>query len=375
MRWFVAIGTALTLVVVLASCERTSNSGASLIPPTAPSSGGVTPWSLQISVPPTVAPGSLVQFSATAKYSDGSSKDVTTAVMWHSSDTSVLTINNAGVATGHQSGKATVAAAFGSSATAILTASQTITVVPAGTFGLNGRVTSLYRPLEGATVQVTSGIGAGLVTVTSAAGLYQLYGVAGEIQVTVSKTAYSTIQKTVQIVGDTSANFDMVTTNPLPNLAGTYTLRITADSACGTGQQGLPDAARVRQYTATIFNQTNDSLEVPLSDANFLPHANFLFGYRTPDGAHLDVNDLDYYGYTFFPPPDLGEVLADGSVYCPSGTITVSTVGADLVGTLDGAIRIRLMPSGTLAAECTSTHHSLTFMRENANQARANVRR
>ncbi len=374
MRWFVATATTVTLLVVLLSCGRTSNSGGSLIPPTAPTpgSGVVTPLSIRISGPSTIAPGVLMQFSATARYSDGSSKDVTTTVMWHSSDTSVFTINNAGVATGRQSGEAIVTAAL-ASGSGTLTATQTIAVLPPGTFRLDGYVRWLGRAVAEATVQVTAGTGTSLETTTSPTGAYRLYGVAGDIEVTVTKASYAPIEKTVRIDGNTSVDFDMVTTNPPPELAGTYTLQITADAACATGPQPLPNAARVRRYTATIVDETN-GLQIPLSDANFLPHANFLWGYVTPDGAYLDVNNLDYYGYASFPPPDLGEILPDGTVYCPSGSIAVATVGENLVGTLNGAIRVRLA-NGQLFAQCTSTHHNLTFTRQSGNQARVRVRR
>ena len=290
MRWFVATATTLTVVVVLASCER--NTG-SLVPPAAPTSGSgvVTPLTVRLAGPSTIAPGSSVQLSATAGYSDGSHKDVTTLVTWHSSDTSVLTIDNAGVATGIQSGEATLTAAFSSGASGTLAANLTIIVIPAGTFRLAGHVQWLNRPLDGATVQVTAGIGTGLTAVTSSDGQYRLYGVAGNVALTASKAQYSTIQKTVAISSNASLDFDMVTTNPLPDLAGTYTLQITADPACGTK---LSDAARVRRYTATITDETN-GLHVQLSDANFIPHANFMFGYVTIDGANLDVNDADYY--------------------------------------------------------------------------------
>ncbi|PYX13345.1 MAG: ATP-dependent DNA ligase, partial [Acidobacteria bacterium] len=60
-----------------------------------------------------VAASSTQQFSATGKYSDGSSKDLTSSVLWSSSDTSVASVNNAGLATGVVVGVVTVTAQFG----------------------------------------------------------------------------------------------------------------------------------------------------------------------------------------------------------------------------------------------------------------------
>src|SRR5207253_587423 len=68
------------------------------------------------------------QFSATGKYSDGSSKDLTSSVLWSSSDTSVASVNNAGLATGVVVGVVTVTAQFGA-----MQSSATLNITNAGT--------------------------------------------------------------------------------------------------------------------------------------------------------------------------------------------------------------------------------------------------
>jgi trimeric autotransporter adhesin len=67
----------------------------------------VSPASIAIGV------GSGQQFSATANYSDGSSKDVTSSAQWNSSDASVASISAGGMATGSSSGTVTIAAKSG----------------------------------------------------------------------------------------------------------------------------------------------------------------------------------------------------------------------------------------------------------------------
>jgi len=67
----------------------------------------VTPANQSVSV------GTKVQYAASGKYTDGSTKNLTTSVTWTSSDTSVATITSAGVATALKSGTVTISAKSG----------------------------------------------------------------------------------------------------------------------------------------------------------------------------------------------------------------------------------------------------------------------
>ena len=362
--------TALTLAGLFAAVAAAlSSCGRNTSVPTGPSNL----VSVKVVAPSTIAPGSTAQLSARATYTDGSSQDVTAAVQWHSSDTSILTISATGLASGIQIGEVYITAA---SSTGV-GATQSIVVVPAGTFRLSGQVTGFGLPVNGALVQVTAGIGAGLSSSTAGGGAYRLYGVAGDIQLTVSKTTYVTITQTVTVNSNTSLYFDLMPPAPPPDLAGTYTLAITADPACATTDAGaLPAVARDRRYTATI-TPTGHSVKVGLSGANFVPNSGKGFeGYLTADGATFDVNDPMYYysGYR-----DLAEVLPDGHVYLASGAIDVTRSGNDLVGSLNGTIRIGNLPIGpdigTVVAQCTSAHHAVTFTNQSGSPARVRTRR
>lgn len=80
--------------------------------------------------------GTTQQFSATAYYSDGTKKDVTTSARWSSSNTAVATIDpNTGVATGLTAGTTTISSSLvGPSVTATLTVVRqlvSIAVIPA----------------------------------------------------------------------------------------------------------------------------------------------------------------------------------------------------------------------------------------------------
>ena len=62
----------------------------------------------------TVLSGESLDFSATGTYTDGSTQDLTSSVMWSSSDWNVATITTGGQATGEATGIATISAIVGS---------------------------------------------------------------------------------------------------------------------------------------------------------------------------------------------------------------------------------------------------------------------
>ena len=89
----------------------------------------VSPSLLSIKVTPTassIALGTGQQFTATGNYSDGSTQNLTNAVIWSSSATNVATINGAGLATTVATGTTTINATSGS-----VTTSTTLSVNPA----------------------------------------------------------------------------------------------------------------------------------------------------------------------------------------------------------------------------------------------------
>jgi uncharacterized protein YjdB len=72
---------------------------------------------------PSINSGSTLQLTATGNYSDGSTQNLTTSVLWTSSDTGTATISAAGVLAGFAVGTAQISAASGA-----ITASTTVTV-------------------------------------------------------------------------------------------------------------------------------------------------------------------------------------------------------------------------------------------------------
>jgi trimeric autotransporter adhesin len=90
------------------------------------SSNQATVSSIQVApVSMSIGTGAGQQFSATAHMSDGTTKDVTGTVQWSSSDSSIASISNGGMASGSAPGKVTITAQSGSfKSTATLTVSS-----------------------------------------------------------------------------------------------------------------------------------------------------------------------------------------------------------------------------------------------------------
>jgi len=347
MRSVILSAVVLTLTATLYSC----GAGSPVVP-----SHGIS-WTLTIVGPSTIAPGSMVQLSAVTTYPD-TGKNVTESASWRSSDASVLTISATGLASAQKAGEVLITATVGSA-----NATQSILVVPTGTFKLSGQVTTFGTGHNGAVVQVIAGIGVGLSSRT-VGGTYKLYGVAGDVQVTVSEASFATITQTVTVNGNTILNFEMVPLSPSPNIQGTYTLHITADPTC-EGYSTLPSIARERQYQATIQSDGHNVIAA-ISGALFEPWSNNrIYGWATAEGASFDINDPMYYysGYR-----DIAEVLPDGSIYLPSGTIDVSSSTNGLTGTLSGAIRVTT--ANAPVGQCLSATHSVKFTSQAATPAR-----
>ncbi len=112
----------------------------------------------------TVPAGVPQQFTATGTFSDGSSQDITSTVTWISSDGTVATISNSGLANGAAPGSATISASLASlsrSASLVVTSAvlQSITVTPVNptlAVGTTVQLTATGSYSDGSTQDVTS---------------------------------------------------------------------------------------------------------------------------------------------------------------------------------------------------------------------------
>ncbi len=101
IRFFWTIGVLGSLAVSLTTCGSSPSSPLTLV------AISVTPLISSIPL------GFPQQFTATGKFSNGTSQDITTQVTWNSSNTSVLTVNGGGLATPVSLGTATITASLG----------------------------------------------------------------------------------------------------------------------------------------------------------------------------------------------------------------------------------------------------------------------
>ena len=115
----------------------------------------VTPTLVSIAVTPantSIATGSVLQFTATGTYSNGSTQNLTGSVTWSSSSTAAATISSAGLATGVAAGNTTIQATSGSisGSTGLTVTTATVTLVSIAVTPSNAQVA------VGATQQYTA---------------------------------------------------------------------------------------------------------------------------------------------------------------------------------------------------------------------------
>jgi len=296
---------------------------------------GPTPVVVSVSItgPSSIAPGATAAFSAVAHMSDGSTQDYTTKATWRTNNIQILAISSTGQATAGIVGETFVTAVAQSRS-----ATMNVVVIPAGTFRLTGTVTESGLPVASATVAVTSGIGTGLSTTTSFEGQYRIYGVSGEIELTVSKTGYTPTVQPATVTTASVIDVSIVQSGGVRDLTGTYALRIAADTGCGTGPTlPFPDDLKERRYTATV-TQTGVTLRVQLSGAAF----EVKNGVGDSFSARIEPGQITFVlgdGY-YTPYPDILESLGDGRDLLISGSGTFTSSGSDLAGTMDGSLAL-----------------------------------
>ena len=127
-------------------------------------------------------------------------------------------------------------------------------------------------------MEVIDGPRAGTVATTDEAGRFSMPGTfTGNVTVTASKDGYTPDTRPVLAQGYPSPPgnaggsweiaFSLGPLGPSANIAGVYTLTLTADRAC----TNLPDNARTRSYVATILpGAKSTSFLARLSDARFV---------------------------------------------------------------------------------------------------------
>jgi hypothetical protein len=190
------------------------------------------------------------------------------------SGATVLDVSNTGVATARGPGRARVVARAGEHS-----ATATILVLSRGTFHLSGAVTAAGTRVEGASVAMISGVGAGLTAQSGPSGEYELFGVAGIGHMRVSKPGFLDRSQEVHVTAHASVPLELTPANGPPDShAGLYTLVVSG----GRCTSEFPAAETRRVYTAQL-EQTGADLWVSLSGSGLLEGA--FPGLVTPAGG------------------------------------------------------------------------------------------
>lgn len=195
-----------------------------------------------------------------------------------------------------------------------------------------------FRPMAGVKVDVLSGPETGRQLTSDSDGRFSYVGLFAGVTMRASKEGYLGATQAV-FVSQTSAqawvSFQMAPLTPPVQVAGNYTLTITADSACA----GLPDDARTRTYAATVTLASgsnappNTRFNGNVSGAQFAPYGNVFWigvagdylGISTEGEGPAIVEQLGPKRY----------VAYSGSAGATVGTTGVTTISAPFTGLIE----------------------------------------
>jgi hypothetical protein len=216
-------------------------------------------------------------------------------------------------------------------------------VLPPNTYRLTGKVLESGLGVSGATVAVLSGVGAGSSATTGYDGQYHLYGVAGTVQIKVTKAGYVDIVKTFDVFQNEVLDFPEARQSAgMPTITGPYIVSLQLDPGCptvATDPRILPVPAELRQprlYAAQV-TQDGPSLTVTLTDPTFAPRSNKFSGRIEPDAINFSLGD----GYVGYGPDDaITERISSSLELSWEGVVRAARSGSAIVGRLDGWVQV-----------------------------------
>lgn len=351
----VAVGALLAF----GSCSD-SSPAPTPVPTPGPNSGNPAVVSLRLDSPTALAPGATAQLTVTALKSDGSSEVLRSGLQWNSANTRVLRVDSQGLASALAVGETRVFVSGNGRS-----ASNSIFVLPDGTFRLQGQIAEGGAPVDGAAVTVIAGTGEGLGATTNSSGTFWLYGVAGSIRLHIKKTGYQNLIQDLQVTGHSTQNMTMTLERPRESLAGSYQLQLTA-----AGCASLSSELQRRTYDATIV-QDGARLNVALSGADFIVSngvGDHFTGTYSPDGRIVfSLFSFEYYYYYYAAPTAIVERVSPTSALIVNGSANTTYDGrGTIAGSLSGlfATTARLIsPYWPYTSQCNSTNHRLELRR------------
>jgi Carboxypeptidase regulatory-like domain len=353
--------TAVVTLAVFAACSDgpTRPSPPPATPP-APRPASVHVVRVEIVGLDSIQPSESVQYSAIGHQSDGTTRDLTNEASWQATDPSVLTISSTGLATGHNRGEVYLSVSAGASG-----GSRNVMVLPSGTYRLAGTVKDEGTGVAGARVEITAGAGRGFAAITDIFGSYSVYGVAGDIEVRVTRTEFQELRRSLRVTSHQTAHFDLSLSWPRPDVAGTYPLTVTADAACGAE---LPEEVRARTYTAVV-RQAGPRVMVTLEGSTFYPSPGGTM--RNTFGGVIDPNGIRFVihpaiGYYYYYEVSVLEALSPGMFFQFSGTAGTTLTPGNLSGVLSGRVEtVRSIGDDSFetVSLCASNRHQFVLSR------------
>jgi hypothetical protein len=319
----------------------------------------VTVTAIRVSGPTRVAPGASAEYTATAGFSDGSSKDVTTQATWSpTGHFGALYFTGAGTAQAANRGESVVTARLNSKNSAPLT----VLVLEPGTFRVSGAVTeSAGRALPGVTVEIVSGTGAGLQAKTDFRGHYALYGAAGTVELRASAEGFDQRVDQKSITNEASVDFMLTSLVPPADIAGTWLLALSPSPSC---RDNFPEIARERKYEVHFVQQgtglrltiSGPTLEVWNPDEN----GGTVFGQSVAFGF---IGDTDYGSWSS---TDLLDRLSETESLGFDGYVQGTVAGSEIRATMDGDVeywnsQVHAFDGPTVV--CRAKDHSVVLRR------------
>ncbi len=338
--------------------------------PTSPSTSQVTLLGIRVSGPASVAPGDTAHYTATAEYSDGSSKDVTAAALWSPTYSEYWDpVSRAGFALSFTSPGVTAAGIRGErnlfahyeGKRGVLN----VLVLEPGTFKLSGVVSeSRGRTLSGVTVQVLSGTGTGIKATTGSQGQYALYGVAGPVRVGTSADGFATEVRDVVVTrNDGTEQFALTPVETSADVSGTWTMTVAWSPSC---RAGLPEIAQSRTFETQLIQQ-GTNFEVSINSPTLEPTGyTGSFGSGTVLGSRVRFTFFgdsgEEGGYTS---PNVWDRLSPTELFGFSGFAEGTSKGTEIHAVLDGDLAyVNRDGSRTgLTPYCHARDHVVTLRR------------
>lgn len=331
-----------------------------------PASGGSTvAVSLEIAGPVTVPPGTPAQFKAILTLADRSTRDVTNEAQWRSNSID-MTVTGPGLVAAQRTSEAMLTAAY-----AGLTSTVEVIFVPDGTFRLKGIIRDPMPPsgpVQNAQIVVVSGTGRDVRSGTTEQGHYTLRGVAGRIELRITKDGYHTRTDQLTVTEHTTRDIEILPLAAAPDVSGNYTLTISAADICSTS---LPADAMVRTYSAKL-EQVGPALTITAGGATFAKvHGWFEAKYIRnavvePHRVWMSFGTLGCSGYYYGCGPSVLEQVGTNRYFLPSGDASLQIFPNTLSGEINGTIEIHegnAVPGVVRTASCKSTRHRITFTR------------